>query len=73
MFNFDGKKVSHSYTTDTLQRLIQVRGETAVVASYDEENEEYILVKMPLSECQDFIKAHPYTEDLETEALFMTR
>jgi len=62
-----------TYPLETLSRIVDIRKKTVLVASYDEENEEYILVKMPLKECESYIKAHPYTEDLEDSIQVMIR
>jgi hypothetical protein len=64
-YDWTGKQVKMAFSLETMFRIVDIQEKTAVVASYDEENEEYILVKMPLNECESYIKAHPYTEDLE--------
>ena len=65
LYDWTGKLLPRTYTPTFMFRVLFIRDEIAYVGSYDEENEDYILKKMPVKDCAKYIEQFPYTEDFD--------
>ena len=59
ILNKKGEEISLPYSTPALERLVEVRGQWAWLMTFDNQEQEAGLIKLPVTAVDDYVRDHP--------------